>query len=54
MHFSTVFTGDNDTASIECAGGTYSGGGGNDTFYLHNPQTASAQPSQSTARTATM
>ncbi len=37
----TVFTGDNDTASIEAAGGTYRGGGGNDTFYIRDPQTAS-------------
>ncbi len=35
-----VFTGENDTASIEAAGGTYSGGGGNDTFYIRDPQTA--------------
>ena len=32
----TVFTDDNDTASISGAGaGTYSGGGGNDTFYVN-------------------
>jgi Ca2+-binding RTX toxin-like protein len=37
----TVFTGENDTASIECAGGTYQLGGGNDVAYLVNPQTAS-------------
>jgi Ca2+-binding RTX toxin-like protein len=40
------FTGDNDTASIECAGNgsaTFKGGGGNDTFYIHNPQTATAK-----------
>ncbi len=38
----SVFTGENDTASIECAGGTmYQLGGGNDVAYLRNPQTAS-------------
>jgi hypothetical protein len=37
----TLFTGENDTASIECAGGTYQLGGGNDVAYLVNPQTAS-------------
>jgi hypothetical protein len=37
----SVFTGENDTASIECAGGTYRLGGGNDVAYLVNPQTAS-------------
>jgi Ca2+-binding RTX toxin-like protein len=34
----SVFTGENDTASIECAGGTYRLGGGNDVAYLVNPQ----------------
>jgi Ca2+-binding RTX toxin-like protein len=37
----TLFTGENDTASIECTGGTYQLGGGNDVAYLVNPQTAS-------------
>jgi Ca2+-binding RTX toxin-like protein len=41
---STVFTGENDTASIECTGNVtpsiYELGGGNDVAYLVNPQTA--------------
>jgi Ca2+-binding RTX toxin-like protein len=40
---STVFTDDNDTASIEAKGGEYKGGGGNDTFYIRDPQTPAAQ-----------
>jgi Ca2+-binding RTX toxin-like protein len=48
-----VFTGENDTASIEsvgpgtdCASSLFQMGGGNDVAYIRDPQTATAEPIQ--------